>query len=156
MINLDGFDRRILGELQRRGDIGPTELSPLVHLSPSQCSRRVARLREEGYIAGIHARLDPHKLNLGVTSYIIIKIKNHSSEVEERLSGFLSNLSEVVSVDYVAGDADYIIKILTRDLESYAEFISRKLMKSQDIDSIKSSIALKSIKMSGEAPLEFA
>lgn len=156
MDTLDRFDRRILGELQKRGDIGPTELSPLVHLSPSQCSRRIARLREEGYIAGIAARLDPRKLNLGVASYIIIKIKNHSSAVEERLSRFLSGLTEVVSIDYVAGDADYIIKILTRDLETYGEFISKKLMESQDIESIKSLIALKPIKMSGELPLEFA
>lgn len=156
MSAIDSYDRRILGELQRRGDIGPTELSPLVHLSVSQCSRRIARLREEGYISGISARLDPAKLNLGVTSYIIISIRKHSSEAEERLAEFLLGLSEVVSIDFVAGDADYIIKILTRDLESYGTFISKKLMKSPDIESVKSLIALKSIRMSGELPLEFA
>jgi len=152
---LDQFDRRILACLQEQGDIGPSELSGKVHLSASQCSRRLQRLKDEGYIENIVAVLDKSKLRLGVSSYVVVKIKDHSPAAERRVNALMSSLDEVVSCEYLAGEADYMIKVVTRDLESYASFISDKLMSSGDIESVRSSIVLKWMKRTTALPLDF-
>ena len=77
---LDGFDRAILMHLQEQGDLGPSELSAKVHLSASQCSRRLQRLKDEGYLDRIVALLNPKKLNLGVSAYVAVKLAAHSED----------------------------------------------------------------------------
>lgn len=152
---LDNFDRKILACVQENGSVGPSELSTLVHLSPAQCSRRLQRLKEDGYVETIAGVLNKSLLNLNVSSYIVVKIRDHSGATEARFKQLIDSLSEVTSCEYIAGDADYILRVVTRDLESYSDFISNKLMVSGDIESIRSSIILKGMKRTTALPLDY-
>jgi len=152
---LDSFDRKILACVQENGAIGPSELSSLIHLSPAQCSRRLQRLKDEGYIQKIAGVLNRALLNLNVSSYIIVKIRDHSGDAEKRFKQLVDSLPEIISCEYVAGDADYILRVVTKDLESYSDFISNKLMTGGDIESIRSSIILKGMKATTALPLDY-
>jgi len=152
---LDKFDRKILACVQENGSIGPSELSGLIHLSPAQCSRRLQRLKDDGYVEKIAGILNTSLLNLSVASYIIVKIRDHGGEAEARFRKLIYSLNEVISCEYVAGDADYILRVVTKDLESYSDFISNKLMVGNDIESIRSSIILKGMKRTTALPLDY-
>ena len=152
---LDSFDRRILELLQRQGDIGPAELSDKVYLSPSQCSRRLQRLRAEGYVNGIVALLSPKKLNLGITACVLVKLRSHSSEVQQSFAERVMSLNEVISANYLTGESDFILEVRTRDLESYASFLSDRLMPGLELESVHSSFVLKPIKKISELPLDY-
>ncbi|MBB2161427.1 Lrp/AsnC family transcriptional regulator [Gluconacetobacter sacchari] len=152
---MDNFDRAILSALQEKGDISLTELSAIVNLSSSQCSRRLQRLREEGYIARVVAILNPEKVNLGVSSFIIVKLNSHSQEVEERFRRHMENLKEVLSCHYITGSLDFILMVQVRDLKAYREFLSHRLLSLSDIGSITSHIILGSVKNTTALPLNY-
>lgn len=152
---LDSFDRRILGHLQRRGDVGPGELSPLVHLSASQCSRRLQRLKDEKYIDRIVALLNPERLNLGILAHVMVKLRSHSHENEVRFRERVRILPEVVACQGITGDADYILSIRTHDLASYNQFLATKLHTAEEIETARSSIVLEEIKSTTELTLDF-
>jgi Lrp/AsnC family transcriptional regulator, leucine-responsive regulatory protein len=152
---LDGFDRTILRMVQARGDIGPAELSGQVHLSPSQCSRRLQRLRAEGYVQKVVGLLEPEKLNLGIAACLLIKLKSHTPEAEKSFAERVLSLSEIISANYLTGESDFILQVWTKDLKSYANFLSDRLLPGLEIESVHSSFILRPIKSSTELPLDF-
>lgn len=152
---LDRFDRKILQHIQIRGDLGPGELSTLVHLSPSQCSRRLHRLREQGFIERNAAILDPAKLNLGISAYIAVKLRSQTGEAERLFRARIEALPEVISCDYTTGEMDFMLRVYTHDLESYSEFLSAKLLIGEEIDNVRTFIVMKQLKKTTALPLDF-
>jgi DNA-binding Lrp family transcriptional regulator len=114
---LDAHDRRILQEIQADSTIGPAELSNRVHLSISQCSRRLQRLRDAGVIDRSVTVLDRKPLNLGITAILLIKLGNHSPENEQKFLRRIGDMPEITACHYVTGDLDFILQVTTRDLE---------------------------------------
>lgn len=151
---LDSFDRKILQQIQEDGGIGPSELSARIHLSPSQCSRRLQRLRDEGYVRGAAAILDPHSLNLGIAAYLAIRLRSQAPNAEQSFHDKVMALPEVVSCDYTTGEFDFILKVHTRDLQSYSELLSTRL-RDEAIDAIRTFIILKELKKTTALSLEF-
>lgn len=151
---LDTFDRKILAALQQDGDLGPAELSAIINLSPSQCSRRLVRLKNEKFIERIVALLSPKRLNLGVSAYIAVKLRSHDIENERRFRERVAELSEVTSCETLTGEADFMLRVSTRDLESYNAFLTTKL-KAAEIDTVRSSIILESLKYTTALSLDF-
>ena len=153
--SLDRYYRTILAALQEDGSLGPAELSHRVNLSASQCSRRLARLREEGYITHTVAILDPEKLNLGISAFVTVRLRAQSREADAAFRERIMALPEVVSCDYTTGDMDFILRIWTRDLERYAAFISDKLMLDDLTQSVTTYIVMKKMKNTTQLPLDY-
>jgi Lrp/AsnC family leucine-responsive transcriptional regulator len=116
----------------------------------------VNRLKEQGYIRETVALLDPARLNLAVEAHVTVAIKDHSTDTEQRFREHIEALEEVISCDYVAGEADYILKVVTENLASYQHFLSQKLLQGGYIQSVRSSIILKPMKRTTALPLDFA
>jgi Lrp/AsnC family leucine-responsive transcriptional regulator len=152
---LDSFDRKILTHLQEQGDLGPSELSALVNLSASQCSRRLQRLKDEGYLDRIVALLSPERLNLGISAYVTIKLSSHSEDAERRFRERVQTLPEIVSCDYLTGETDFMLRVWTKDLESFSRFLSTKLLPAPEIETARSSIILSSLKSTTTLSLEY-
>jgi len=152
--SLDRFDRKILQTVQEEGNIGPSELSTHIHLSASQCSRRLQRLKDAGYIKGTAAILDPKHLNLGISAYVAVRLRSQSADAENVFRKKVTDLPEIVSCDYTTGDFDFILKIYTKSLETYSEFISLRL-RDEVIDSVRSFIIMKEIKKTTALPLDY-
>jgi Lrp/AsnC family leucine-responsive transcriptional regulator len=150
---LDGFDLKLLHELQQDGRLTNAELGERVHLSASQVSRRVQRLIDEGYIARFQAVLSRQKLGLGLTVYCLVTLKIHAGDSMQAFHERVRALPEVMECQSLTGEADYVLKIVVADLKRFSDFMSEHLMKAPEVANIRSSVVLESIKETGAYPL---
>ena len=153
-ISIDAFDRAILKALQRDASLTNAQLSELVNLSPSQCSRRRARLEAERAIAGYSARLAPGRLGFGLRAITRVNLSTHNEKTDESFVSFLSRHDAVREAYSVSGDADYVLVILARDLAAFAEFIHRDLLPHPQVAQVRSEIVLRTMKAEPGLPID--
>lgn len=153
---LDRFDREILRCWQERGDIGPVEMAQIVHLSPSQCSRRMQALRRDGYVRAVRAVLDPDKVAIGVSAYVMLTMKSHAPEASRQFHERVRMLDEIVECQKLTGAADMIVKIATHDLTSFNRFLTEHLLAAPEVAHAQSTIILEDVKSTSALPLRFA
>ncbi|HEP9100155.1 TPA: Lrp/AsnC family transcriptional regulator [Pseudomonas aeruginosa] len=152
-INLDDLDRRILAALQEDGRIQNIELAKRVGLSPSPCLRRVRLLEEAGVIERYVALLDASKVNAGFTVFARVWLKGQD---EDTVGGFVSEIKhmpEVMECHLMAGDCDFLLRVVVADLEAYRRFQVESLSRIKAIQNIKSEIPMQKIKQSWQLPL---
>jgi Lrp/AsnC family leucine-responsive transcriptional regulator len=143
---LDGFDLRLLSELQQDGRLTNAELGERVHLSASQVSRRVQRLIDEGFIERFQAVLSRQRLGIGLTVYCLVTLKIHAGDSMQAFHERVRALPEVMECQSLTGEADYVLKIVVADLKRFSDFMSEHLMKAPEVANIRSSVVLESIK----------
>ncbi|HVO03726.1 MAG TPA: Lrp/AsnC family transcriptional regulator [Candidatus Cybelea sp.] len=148
--DLDGYDLRILKALQHDGRLSNVELGNLVNLSPSQVSRRVARLVETGHIQRFQAVLDPRKIGIGLTAYCLVTLKIHSEGGMGDFHRRVRALPEILECQALTGEADYLIKVAVADLKGFSDFLSENLMRAPEVATVRSSIVLDSVKSGNE------
>ncbi len=153
--NLDRYDLKILAELQRDARISNQELAERIGLSPSPCSRRVKHLEDSGYIVRQVALLDPSRLGLKLTAFVLIGMDRHTPE---RFAGFekvIRECPEVLDCCLVTGmDADYQLRVVVPDMEHYQQFLLGKLTRIEGVSSVRSSFMLNRVVSSTELPLQ--
>ena len=111
---LDERDRKILDLMQANAEMAVNDIADAVALSASACSRRIARLREEGYIARSVAMLDRKKVGLPTTVFVIVRTGKHEAGWLEEFHAAVSTIPEIVEVHRLTGNFDYIIKLVLR------------------------------------------
>lgn len=151
-MEIDEFDRKILALLQADASLTTAELSARVNLSGSQCSRRKAALESAGYIDGYSARLNARRLGFAFKAIARINLKSHGASAED-FARFLERHSVVRAAYSVSGDADYVLEIVTRDLDEYAEFIHRHLLPFAHVGQVRSDIVLMTLKENAGLPV---
>lgn len=144
--SLDSYDVRILDALQRDGALGNNALAGIVHLSPSQCSRRRAALEAAGIIEGYRAHLNAKVLGLKLHSIVRLNLKDHDQASDEALSKWFRDQPEIQSAFSLSGDADYILTVRVEDLEVYSQFVHEKLLRHPLIAQVRSEFVLKTLK----------
>ncbi len=152
-MELDAIDRRILGALQRDGRLQNVDLAQEVGLSPSPCLRRVRRLEEAGVIAGYAARLDPSKVDLGMTLFARVWLTGQDEETVGPFVDAVRGMPQVVECHLMAGDCDFLLRILARDLDDYRRFQVEHLGRVRGVRNIKTDIPMQRVKQSYELPL---
>ncbi|MDV4146784.1 MULTISPECIES: Lrp/AsnC family transcriptional regulator [Rhodobacterales] len=143
---LDEADRRILLALQSNGRLSNAELAEATGMSTSPCWRRTRRLEEDGYIQGYRAVIDRNRLGLGVLVYVSVQIDTHSAEEANSFEKAVADYPQIVSCHSVGGSADFLLQVVCRDLDDYAEFSMNRLRRMPGIKAMTSSFALKEIK----------
>ncbi len=155
MDKLDRFDIRILDALQKDGRISNQELAEQIGLSPSPCSRRVRQLEDSGYILRQVALLDPKKLGLTLTAYVLIGMDRHTPERFANFQQHISRCDEVLECSLVTGmDADYQLKVVVPDMDHYQKFLLEKLTRIEGVTSVRSSFVLNQVLLSTALPLD--
>ncbi|MCJ1962128.1 Lrp/AsnC family transcriptional regulator [Novosphingobium mangrovi (ex Hu et al. 2023)] len=101
------------------------------------------------------ALLAPEKLNLGISAFVNVRLRVQSREADKAFRERIMSLPEVVSCDYTTGDMDFILRIWTRDLEHYSEFISDKLLVDDLTQSVTTYVVMKQMKSTTQLPLEY-
>lgn len=142
---LDTIDRRILAELQDDARLANLALADKVGLSPSPCSRRVRLLEEAGVIRRYAALVDPAAVGLPVSVFVSVSLER---QVEDALAVFeraVAACPEVMECYLMTGDADYLLRVVAADLESFQRFLLDNLTRIPGVRSIKSSFALKQV-----------
>ncbi|GAB7198341.1 hypothetical protein OS11_46200 [Dickeya oryzae] len=131
MYNIDDFDLKILTLLQANGRLTNQELSDLVGLSASQCSRRRIALEQAQLILGYHARLAPDAVGLEVMSLIEVRLINHTQECVESFHQMLGEVDAIIDAYKTTGDADYMLKVAVADLHGLSALISEILARNK-------------------------
>lgn len=142
----DRSDLRILNALQKDGRLSNAELADNTGMSASPCWRRTRRLEEQGYIQGYRAILDRKKLGMGVLVFVSVQIDTHSEEEAGAFEKAIATLPKIVSCYSVGGGADFLLQVVYKDLDDYAEFSMTQLRRLPGIKAMTSSFALKEIK----------
>jgi DNA-binding Lrp family transcriptional regulator len=150
MYNLDDHDLKILGLLQTNGRLTNQELSELVGLSASQCSRRRINLEQAQLILGYHARLAPQAMGLGVVGLIEVSLVNHTQTYAEEFRTMLATESAIVDAYKTTGDADFLLKVAVADLDGLSRLINQ-ISAHKSTAHIKTSVVLERLKENGLA-----
>ncbi len=144
---MDAIDRKILTALQLDSTISIAELSDKVGLSQTPCWKRVQRLESSGVILRRVAIVSPEKIGLGLTAFVQIETGDHSAQWLERFASTLSAMPEVMDIYRMAGDVDYMLRVVVPDMAAYDQFY-KKLIETVPLRNVTSRFAMERIKAS--------
>ena len=153
MTKLDNIDRRILRMLQRDGRLQNVELAERVGLSPSPCLRRVKMLEEAGVIERYVAVLDASKIGVGLTFFARVWLRGQDSETVDQFVEEVKRLPQVVECHLMAGDCDFLLRIVAADIDAYRKFQVDHLTRIKAVQSVKTEIPMQKIKLTSELPI---
>ena len=152
MTPLDAFDLALLAALQGDGRLTNQELAERVNLSASQCSRRRLRLEREGVIRGYRAVLSPRALHLAITAFVQVTLAAHTKENAESFKSLVRQRPEVLDGFTLTGEADYLLRVVTTDLDALSELVNEVLLPHPAVARVQSRIVLDRIKEGGPLP----
>ena len=154
MATLDSIDRRLLAELQDEGRVTNVDLARRVGLTAPPCLRRVRALEEAGVIKGYHADLDASSLGFTITVFAMVSLKSQAEEDLRAFENHIKGLPEVRECHMLNGEIDFILKIVSKDLQSFQEFLTRKLTPAPNVASVKTSLTIRTAKNEPGVPLD--
>ena len=150
---LDKIDKLILNKLQLNARITNSQLAKDIGLSPAPTLERVKKLEQSGYILGYHTQLSRKQLGLEVSIYLQASLKASGRKLMENCTKKKKKITEVVECHHVTGSADFLLKILTKDIESYNRFVLEQLIDIDEIGNLQSMVVLSTIKNSKSLPI---
>ncbi|PQA86889.1 Lrp/AsnC family transcriptional regulator [Hyphococcus luteus] len=151
---IDESDKKILDLLQRDGRLTNAEIADRVGLSVSAAHRRVKQLEAEGVITGYSAKVDRSAAGLNVLAYIFVKLDFHTEEHLAIFEKQVNLIDEVVSCSAISGAAgDYILQVVARDMDAFAEVALKKLVRLPGVKDSSSNFVLSTMKQSAGWPL---
>lgn len=149
---LDAIDKRILAIVQVDASLAIGEVANRVGLSQTPCWKRLQRLQQTGFIKRRIALLDQAKLGLGVTVFVSIEVGEHSTETQARFVAGVAAMKEVLDVYRMAGDIDYLLRVVVPDTAAFDAFYKR-LVALAPLKSVKSRFALEGLKAETALPI---
>jgi Lrp/AsnC family transcriptional regulator, leucine-responsive regulatory protein len=154
MIKLDKINTKILTILQNNSSITNSDLSRELGLAPATTLERVKKLESSGVIKGYVALVDQKKIGKPITAFVEISMNNHSAESIKKFSRDIAALPEVLECFHLAGDKDFLLKVITEDIDSYRVFALDKLASIPGIGNVCTFFTLNTIKSSTGITLE--
>ncbi|HAV1784248.1 TPA: Lrp/AsnC family transcriptional regulator [Enterobacter hormaechei subsp. steigerwaltii] len=151
---LDKIDRKLLSLLQSDCTLSLQALADAVNLTTTPCWKRLKKLEDDGILLGRVALLDPEKLGLGLTAFVLIKTQHHSSEWYCRFVTQVSDMPEVLGFWRMAGEYDYLMRVQVADMKRYDDFYKRLVNSVPGLSDVTSSFAMEQIKYTTALPIE--
>jgi DNA-binding Lrp family transcriptional regulator len=152
-VKLDRIDRLILRNLQENGRMTNVELARRASISAPPCLRRVRTLEESGVIAGYHADIDPAQLGYGVMIFAQVGLSSQAEHDLKAFEALVQTWPEVRECYMLAGETDFILKIVAADWESYNRFLTSHLTTAPTVAHVKSALAIRRSKFQPGAPV---
>lgn len=153
MIQLDTYDKRILKLLQADGRISNQELADSIGLSPAACWRRVKALEEAGVIRGFVALVEPREVGQPLCVMAMVTLLRHSADSTVEFEERVKQYPEVLQCYAVTGTADFMLRVVIPDMESYDRFLNEKIFTLSGISQVHSNFALREIKNETAIPV---
>ena len=151
---MDYIDKKIIFILQRQADLPLSEISKRVGLSQTPCWNRIRKLEKDGVIEKKVTIINKRKVNLPITVFLMITVRNHNSDWMKKFSEILKKYKNILEAHRITGSqADYIIKIVAGSIEEYDEF-QQVLIKNIEFNSMSSGISLQELKSTTILPLK--
>ena len=152
---MDAIDRKILGVLQQDASLSVAEIGQRVGLSSTPCWKRIQRLEADGVIVKRVALVDQDKVGVGINVIVSIETGDHSQEWLERFAQTVAAMPEVLEFFRMAGDVDYLLRVVVPDMQSYDAFYKR-LISAIPLKNVTSRFAMEKIKSTTALPIPAA
>jgi Lrp/AsnC family transcriptional regulator len=149
----DALDSKILALIQENAGLSVAEVAERVGLSSSPCWRRIKRMEEAGVILGRATLLDREKLGLNFEVYATLKLSLPTKANLDAFEEAVGRWPEVVQCATVTGEADYVMRIITRDMHAFDDFLREKVLSLGLVSNVQSRIVMRSVKNSTAIPL---
>ena len=151
---MDYIEYKILNALQNNARLSNIELAKEVGLTPSPCLRRVKNLEQEGVITGYSALINQNKVGLSVNVFVQVSLERQTEDHLEVFEEQIKEYSEVMEAYLMTGEADYLLRIVVKDLEKYESFLKENLTRIPGVSSIRSYFSLKQVIKKYNLPLK--
>jgi Lrp/AsnC family transcriptional regulator len=149
---MDAIDRKILTVLQENAALSVAEIGSRVGLSSTPCWKRIQRLEADGVIQRRVALVDQDRIGLGVTVFVSIETGDHSQEWLDRFAKAVGAMPEVMEFYRMAGDVDYMLRVVVTDIAGYDTFYKR-LIAALPLKNVTSRFAMEKIKSTTALPI---
>jgi Lrp/AsnC family transcriptional regulator len=151
---MDRIDKNILKLLQQDCSLSLQQVADELHLTTTPCWNRIKRLENKGIIKKRVALLAPEKVNLELIAFVQIKTQQHSESWFENFVLQVKSLAQVMEFYRMAGEYDYMLKVLVKDMRSYDLFYKTLVNNVSGLTDVNSSFAMEQLKYTTEVPLE--
>ena len=145
-VKLDRIDRQILADLQADGRMTNVDLAARAGISAPPCLRRVRALEQSGYIKGYHAELDAGALGYTVTVFAHVGLNSQAEADLVAFENLVRQWDEVRECHMLAGETDFLLRVVARDWDAYQRFVTEKLTAAPKVANVKSALAIRSAK----------
>ena len=152
---MDAIDRKILAVVQQDASLSVAEIGQRVGLSSTPCWKRLQRLEADGVITKRVALIAPEKVGLGITVFVSIETGDHSNEWLKKFADVVSAMPEVMEFYRMAGDVDYMLRVVVTDIAGYDGFY-KKLIATVPLKNVTSRFAMERIKSTTALPISEA
>jgi Lrp/AsnC family transcriptional regulator len=149
---MDATDRKILALLQEDASLSVAEIGSRVGLSSTPCWKRIQRLEADGVVQKRVALVDQDKLGLGVTVFVSVETDDHSQEWLDRFARLVGSMPEVMEFYRMAGDVDYMLRVVVTDIQGYDTFYKR-MIAAVPLKNVTSRFAMEKIKSTTALPI---
>lgn len=154
MMQLDSRDIAILRTLASEGRITKAALADKVGLSPTPAWERLRKLERAGLIEGYGARFNLRKLGPSVTVFVAVELKGHTAAHFQTFERAVDRLEEVIWCWSLGGGFDYLMQVITTDIDSYQRLIDNLLEARVGLSRYYTYVVTKTTKAGGTPPFE--
>lgn len=152
-MKIDNIDRKILRMLQENSKITNSHLSKQIGLSPAPTLERVRKLEKKGIISGYHAQLNLSKIGLGVSTFVLVSLKEHNKKNINIFLDKINKVKNVIECHHITGTGDFILKVVSENIASYQKLMLDKVSEIEATDSLQSMVILSTFKDNKVMPL---
>jgi Lrp/AsnC family transcriptional regulator len=149
---MDAIDRKILAVLQEDASLSVADIGNRVGLSSTPCWKRIQRLEADGVILRRVALVDQERIGLGITVFVSVETGDHSQEWLDRFAKVVGAMPEVMEFYRMAGDVDYMLRVVVPDMAGYDAFYKR-LIAAVPLKNVTSRFAMEKIKSTTSLPI---
>ncbi|WP_447469611.1 Lrp/AsnC family transcriptional regulator [Vibrio harveyi] len=150
---LDKIDKQLLSFLQNDGTLSLNDLAERVNLTTTPCWKRLKKLEDEGYIEKRVALLSAEKLDLSFIAFVQLKTSDHSEGWYNHFVTTVSDFPEVMEFYRMAGEYDYMMKVVVKDMKCFDDFYKRLVNSVKGLSNVTSTFAMEPIKYTTELPI---
>lgn len=150
---LDSTNKKIIEILQKDSSITNADLAQKINLAPASTLERVRKLEKNGVIQKYVAIVNGEKIGMGTVVFVVVNMSEHSIETIKDFTEAVKKIPEILECHRLAGEKDYILKIVTDNIQSYEVFAFEKMAKLPSVARTSTYFVLSSIKQQTEIPI---
>lgn len=152
-VPLDDRDLQILVVLSREGRISKTDLARRVNLSATPAWERMKRLEQAGLIEGYRAEVALARIATHVVVFVMVELESHRPETFRTFERAVEAYDEITRVWAIGGGFDYLMQVVTRDIDSYQRLVDALLSDRPGVRRYFTYVVTRKVK-AGPPPLE--
>ncbi len=154
-VKIDKTDKKIIKILQENCKITNLELSKRIGLSPAPTLERVKKLESLDVLSSYHAVVNPKTIGLDISTFVLVNIAWQKTNALTKFIEKINEIEEIVECHIITGEADALLKIMCKDIESYEALLFNTISKISEVERIKTLMTLSNVKESHILPYKY-